>query len=79
MKKLIIGGVLALFIGGVAKASAIEINTNKSALLQAIAQEEGLRIIGEGTDAGGHYYIVATSMECRKVYPQPSNAQGMVQ
>lgn len=83
MKKLIICGVLSLFIGGMAVAAISTFNiyfsANESTLNQTLAQEVP-EIIGSGTDEGGFYYILSDSRSCWKWYPKSprTDIPGMV-
>ena len=71
MKKVIICGILSLFIGGIANAST-EVNAHKSTLLSTTSLEIETEIIGSGVDAGGFYVILSTDTQCVKVYVSDS-------
>lgn len=73
MRKMIIGGVLTLFMGGSTMAlSNLDFSTDNSALNQAVAQDvpDVPEILGWGNDEGGFYYIMGNSQKCWKWYPK---------
>jgi hypothetical protein len=73
MKKIIISGVLTLFMGGSAMAiCSMDFPTDNSTLNQAVAQDvpDVPEIIGWGNDEGGFYYIMGNSEKCWKWYPK---------
>lgn len=84
MKKIIIGSVLSLFIGGLTFAAVSTFNMdfamNKSTLNQTLAQEVP-QIMSWGNDEGGFYYIMKDSNSCWKWYPKSprQDIQGIVE
>jgi hypothetical protein len=73
MRKMIIGGVLTLFMGGSTMAlSNLGFPTDNSTLNQAVAQDfpDVPQILGWGNDEGGFYYIMGNSEKCWKWYPK---------
>ncbi len=77
MKKLMIGGVLSLFMGGIAFAGTSVVSMNSSANQSTLDQTtfpEVPQIIGFGNDEGGFYYILSDSKECWKYYPKVPNS-----
>jgi hypothetical protein len=73
MRKVIIGGVLSLFMGGSTMAAcSLDFSTDNSTLNQAVAQDlpDVPEIIGSGNDEGGFYYIMRNSEKCWKWYPK---------
>lgn len=80
MKKIIIGGVLTLFMAGNAMAAcSLDSSLNKSSLNQTLDPEVP-QIIGWGNDEGGFYYILSDSDKCWKWYPKTAREDipGMV-
>ena len=68
MKKVIVCGVLSLFIGGIANASNTDANASKSIKTNMTSQKGETEIIGSGVDDGGAFIILSTDTQCVKVY-----------
>lgn len=71
MKKVIVCGILSLFIGGIASASS-EGKLQKSSILNTTPLEGDTEIIGSGVDEGGAFIILSTDTQCVKVYVSDS-------
>ena len=73
MKKIIIGGVLTLFmVGSATTICSMDFSANKSTFNNKLAQDvpDVPQVIGWGNDDGGFYYIMGNSEKCWKWYPK---------
>lgn len=73
MQKLIITGVLTLFIGSMAQAADTTFNTDAAVKTAASEPVEIPDVYGPYWDEGGKYYIISDSNSCRKVYKNLDN------
>jgi len=73
MKKVILGGALALCFVGMSAVTSMVISNDTNEL----AVHSDITIIAQGEDAGGHYVIYDNGSQCVKVYPKGNGGHGV--